>query len=273
MQNVNVYGLMVSGVLLGCQPVQAAVDPLDPVFSVDRLAECSRFWRKPVVYDYVDREGNKKTGGELNMPGFFDVGAGYFQIHNADGQGQDAHGVMVLAKAYPLRRYYSTRAEPVLQPQKEQALQTAVATLNQTKQQDGTSKTATEKTALDGLHSALNTLNQESKRVYSICYPDRQLKTVIGKAFDKITPERRVLSRVYTYLGVSLDESGSAKINDNVKAVGLGVDITPEFSFNVGYAMYQTDVNGQADSRESVVYGVSLNLAAFSVFREAVKLE
>ncbi|PTQ91324.1 hypothetical protein [Agitococcus lubricus] len=214
---------------------------------------CNHKLRKRIHFD--------GHGGDLETPGFFDVGAGYFQIHDVDGQGHDSNGLMIALKAYPLRRHYSVLSSDTTIKNFSDTLET-----NQNKSDEGSNPNSKESTApnttqsqaekIASLKTALTAYETEAKKVYAVCYPD--------------SPVRQAFSRVYVYLGESISESGDANISGSIRSVGLGWDVTPELSLAAGYAIYKTELNSVTDSHEGLVMSVQLNLAAFSLLRNVV---
>lgn len=82
--------------------------------------------------------------------------------------------------------------------------------------------------------------------------------------------------RFSVWYGVSLQGFDGGGIDGTVHALGIGLDISPEFAVNAGYAIYdvlEKDAATGDDKKGTdggLIVGVSLNLNSFTALRNAI---
>lgn len=93
--------------------------------------------RGPHGWPFNDKYGVDRK--DLKLPAYFDVGAGYFVIHDADRLGNDTKGFMASVKAYPAQQHYAEKLNSENESAKK--VNAAIATAAVATDADGKKKT------------------------------------------------------------------------------------------------------------------------------------
>ncbi|MCC7015314.1 MAG: hypothetical protein IT454_22330 [Planctomycetes bacterium] len=193
-----------------------------------------------------------KPYSELAYPGFFDVGIGATYLNRATSRSDDEAGGLALSlKAYPLGRWYSTKRDstPALIESGVEALKGAKADINSAsgtgssdEKEKALAKTADETTAkLDSILTGI------------AAYKPNELFVV---------REREGLeNRLSVTYGINVAEFEGGDFSKDVQLIGLGFDVTPEFAIVAGVAFYRDEVQHDVDT--AYYYGISINVYAF----------
>lgn len=197
-------------------------------FSTHAMAENIPSWKGRVNYG---------PQFELSNPGYFDVGGGFALIKNVNGVNSTASGFMLSVKAYPWGRWYASKP-------KVTAAEVTQKTIEAAKAENNPDKVSVAAQALQ------NYLEKQT-----------ELFPVVGQS--------SWYNRISVFYGRSPGNFDVPTIKGSVDAIGIAYDIAPEFAVTVGFASYQaTLANGNTQPQQTLMFGVQMNLNAFSSFRK-----
>lgn len=241
----------------------------------------------PVSADCSIKVASAANDPTLVEPGYFDVGAGFSIIPKATKSGNDSTGITGSFKAYPLARWYTTK-KPASQQISAAANDVAAASEKLSAAKDsldkakGAADDSKKKADLQDPVASAETVNAANKVNEAAAQTKAAADSVtvaVNKArdaFKDIPMERTLfpikdascLSRFAFNYNRSI--SGFDGISGAVDAVGLSFDITPEFAIYASRAFYkekETVAGSGEDTRAKWMFGIEMNLNAFSAFR------
>ena len=165
---------------------------------------------------------------QLNDPGYFDVGGGVGHIIHTNSQAQASTGFLLTLKAYPWGRWYSSKKAPTA---KQIALDLAT------------------KSPADAGKALEDYLSNQT-------------------ALYSVADQNHWYNRISVFYGRSFGNFDPSTIRGNLDAIGMEYDIVPEFAFMVGEAFYEINLpNNGFDTKHHIIFGIQMNLNAFSAFR------
>jgi hypothetical protein len=189
---------------------------------------------------------------DTDSPGYFDVGAGFTQIDTRGSTDAAASGVTVSIKAYPWGRWYAPRK----QRSKEEVVKKSQVVADKQQKITDSKNTAEMQTAYE----------EKAKAEYDY------LEAVQGvlSASKELYPlqDAKLYHRLSIFYARSPGSFNETVIKGAVNAIGIGIDIAPEFALIIGKAYYDELLpGGAAESRQHFIFGVQMNFNAFSAFR------
>lgn len=182
--------------------------------------------------------GNKGIDNfELGNPGYFDVGGGYTFIQHVNGVNPAASGFMLTIKAYPWGRWYSSKPKVTTTDVNKKYADAAAAP-------NDTSKATLAAKALQD-------------------FLDKQTELF------PVDGQNNWYNRFSIFYGRSPGNFDVPTISGSIDAAGFAYDIVPEFAVTVGMASYHaTQANGELKFQQTPMFGIQMNLNAFSSFRK-----
>jgi len=172
---------------------------------------------------------------QFKDPGHFDIGAGFTVLKNT-ADGRDARGTLVSFKAYPTGRWYTQAKAPGIKD---------VISESESKSEEDSK----------GKHSTTSLLEANKVLV------ERQ-----STGFYVVPERDKFYHRFSFFYGISAGNFSGGDLDSQVNAFGIGYDIAPEFSIitGVGFYDYKLPSETEEDSDSAFLFGVSLNLNAFT---------
>ncbi len=187
---------------------------------------------------------------KIEAPGYFDVGAGFGVIQRS---GPDVKGVLVSFKGYPFGRWYS---------KEKKSSPMDILSLSQEVEVD-CSNTATANGVVEGGAEEQDKKKCEEnklRKIVDLTYKIDSLYKNSGE-YKEIRERSNWYNRLSVFYARSPENFTGGSLDTTVDALGIGIDITPEFSLIVGGATYENTDGGISND---YVFGVSLNLNAFN---------